>query len=210
MTDFLLAPENFPFATALVLMLLIGAVEAFGFGFAAIDTHADLDAPDAELSPLLDWLGFGRLPLLMVLVIGLASFGLAGIALQQIALGTLGHMFSAWTAGAAAAVAALPLTGLLSRPVARIFPSDETTAVSLDSLVGRRGFITLGTAIAGSPARARVRDAFGQSHYVLVEPNLPDGSLVEGDEILLVAREADRFRAVAVAPHITLEQGDRP
>jgi len=209
MTDFLLAPENFPFATALVLMLLIGAVEAFGFGFAAIDTHADLDA-DAELSPMLDWLGFGRLPLLMVLVIALASFGLGGIAIQQVALGTMGQMLSAGWAACAAAVAALPLTGLLSRPIARIFPSDETTAVSLDSLVGRRGFITLGTAIAGSPARARVRDVFGQSHYVLVEPNLPDGSLVEGDEILLVARESDRFRAVAVTPHITLEQGDRP
>ena len=210
MTDFLLAPENFPFATALVLMLLIGTVEAFGFGFAAIDSHADLDAPDAELSPMLDWLGFGRLPLLMVLVIALASFGLAGIAIQQVALGTTGHMLSAWWAGAAAIVAALPLTALLSRPLARIFPSDETTAVSLDSLVGRRGFIILGTAAAGSPARARVRDVFGQSHYVLVEPNLPEDSLGEGDEILLVARETDRFRAVAVAPHITLEQGDRP
>lgn len=210
MIDFLLAPENFMFAAALVLMLLIGLVEALGFGLAALDTGPELDAGHAEGSILLDWLGFGRLPLLMTLVVALASFGLAGIALQQAALAWIGHLLPMSLAAGGAVLAALPLTALISRPLARILPTDETTAIDLDSLVGRRGRITLGTAELGSPARARVRDPHGQSHYLLVEPHLPGERLTESDEILLVAREASSFRAIAVTPHIHLQQGETP
>lgn len=201
---FLLAPENLLFATALMLMLLIGVVEALGFGFSAFDT--DLDVGEAAANPLLSWLGVGRLPLLILLVAALAAFGLCGLALQQIALIWTGRLLSAPLAGAAALAAALPLTGLLSRGLARILPADETSAVSLATLVGRRGHIVLGSAAVGCPARARVRDTFGQSHYVLVEPNLPGDRLAEGDEILLVDRAAGHFRAIAVAPRFTLEE----
>lgn len=204
MIDFLLVPENLLFSTALVLMLLIGMVEAFGLGFSAFDA-GDLDLADAGANPLLNWLGVGRLPLLILLVAALASFGLCGLALQQVAVAWTGRLLSAPVAGAAAFLVALPLTGLLGRLLARILPADETSAVSLASLVGRRGEIVLGTATAGCPARARVRDAFGQSHYLLVEPNLPGDRLAQGEEILLVDREAGHFRAIAVAPHFTIE-----
>jgi hypothetical protein len=209
MIDFLIAPENFMFAAALMLMLLIGLVEALGFGLAALDSGPDVDVESGG-SPLLDWLGFGRLPLLMLLVLALAAFGLAGIALQQAALGLTGHLLPMPYAAGGALLAALPLTALLSRPLARILPADETTAISLDALVGRRGRIILGAAESGSPARARVRDVHGQSHYLLVEPHLPGERLHEGDEILLIAREATSFRAIAVTPHIHLNEGETP
>jgi len=205
MIGFLLAPENIAFSTALMLMLLIGLVEALGFGMSAFDGGAELEAEVGH--PLLDWLGFRRLPLLMTLVVFLAVFALVGLASQQVALAWSGAVLPAWVAGLVAAGSAVPLTGLLSRPLARFLPQDETTAVILASLVGRRGHVVLGTAAGGSPARARVRDHYGQSHYVLVEPNLPGERLAEGDEILLVAREAGHFRAIAVAPHFSLEEG---
>jgi hypothetical protein len=209
MFDFLLAPENFAFSTALVLMLLIGAVETLGFGFSAVG--ADLDAADGDVesaAPLLEWLGFGRLPLLMLVVVALASFALAGITIQLVASKLAGELLTAPLASLTAALVALPMTALITRLLARILPADETTAVHLDSLVGRRGRIVVGTAVAGSPARARVRDAFGQSHYLLVEPNLPGNALAAGDEILLVGRDDGHFRAIAVAPHIHLSQGE--
>lgn len=202
---FLLAPENSLFSIALMLMLLIGLVEAVGFGFSALDA-GDLDLGEAAVHPLLGWLGVGRLPLLMVLVAALGSFGLCGLALQQIASAWTGRMLSAPAAGLAASVIALPLTSLFSHFLACILPRDETSAVSLTTLVGRRGHIVLGSASAGCPARARVRDAFGQSHYVLVEPNLAGDRLGEGDEILLVSLEPGHFRAIAVTPHFTLEE----
>lgn len=203
--EFLLAPENLFFSTALMLLLMVGVVEALGLGFSAFDA-GDVDLGETDAGPLLGWIGVGRLPLLMVLVAALAAFGLCGLALQQTAAAWTGRLLPAPVACLAATLAALPLTGVISRFLARIIPTDETSAVSLATLVGRRGQIVLGRATAGCPARARVRDAFGQSHYVLVEPNLAGDRLGEGDEILLVTREAGHFRAIGVAPHFTLEE----
>lgn len=206
MFDFILAHENVAFSTALVLMLLIGMVEALGFGASAFDGSAELDATDAG-NPLLGWIGFGRLPLLILLVVGLGCFALCGFALQQLAAAVSGSPLPPAAAAGAAAVAALPLTAWLSRPLARLLPADETSAVSLESLIGRRGRILLGAARVGFPARARVRDGFGCSHHVMVEPNFAEEQLAEGDEILLVGRQGDRFRAIAVTPHLTPEEG---
>ena len=64
----------------------------------------------------------------------------------------------------------------------RIIPRDETTAVSDASLVGRVGTIVIGTARAGKPAQARVRDEHGASHYVMVEPEEPRSGLRIGRE----------------------------
>ena len=101
-----------------------------------------------------------------------------------------------WIAAPAAAAAALPLTGLGARGLARIMPGDETTAISLDSLVGRRGTITIGTARRGSPAQARVADIHGQVHYVMVEPYDDDHSIGEGETVRLDRRDGNIFIAV--------------
>jgi membrane protein implicated in regulation of membrane protease activity len=197
MLEFIIAPENLPFSVAFLVMLLIGIVEAVGLGAGAVhlDVHADADGGD-----LLGWLGVGRVPLLMLLVVFLAVFGLLGISIQQI-VGPL----SLWIAAPAAAVAAVPLTGIGARGLARVMPQDETTAVSLDSLVGKRGTITVGTARAGSPAQARVRDSFGQPHYVMVEPHDAAHPIAEGETVLLIRRDGNIFtglgEADGVVPH---------
>jgi len=165
-------------------------VEAFGLGASAahLDVGADIDGG----GDLLGWLGVGQVPLLMLLVVFLAFFGLAGLAIQQFA-GPL----TLWIAAPAATAAALPLTGLGARGLARIMPSDETTAISLDELVGRRGTITVGTARRGSPAQARVRDEHGQVHYVMVEPYDDNHAFGEGQTVRLDRREGNIFIALA-------------
>jgi membrane protein implicated in regulation of membrane protease activity len=189
MLEIIAAPANLPFSVALLVMLLIGAVEAFGLGASAVQLDVDADIDGG--GDLLGWLGIGRVPLLMLLVVFLALFGLIGLAIQQFA-GPL----PLWIAAPGAAVAALPLTSLGARGLARIMPGDETTAVSLDSLVGRRGTITIGTARRGSPAQARVSDIHGQVHYVMVEPYDDDHSLGEGETVRLDRRDGNIFIAV--------------
>jgi len=190
---FMVAGDNVVFTAALALMILIGLVEAIGLGGSAVDldAHADIDGD------LLGWLGVGRLPLLVLLVVFLCMFGVIGLSLQQLAVSLTDDTLSPWLAGTAAAVAALPATGLLSRPLARILPHDETTAVSIDSLVGRSAVIVTGRATQGSPARARVFDRHGQSHYVMAEPDNAGQSFAEGEEIILVRRENHVFRAIS-------------
>ena len=198
MFDFLAAPANLPFSVALAVMLLIGLVEAVGLGASA--AHLDIDADGGDL---LGWLGVGRVPLLMVLVVFLAAFGLAGLALQQLVASLLGAPVSPWLASAGAVAAALPLTGLGARALARIMPQDETTAVGLDELVGKRGTITIGIARRGSPAKARVHDVHGQTHYVMVEPHDENHPFAEGETVLLVHRDGHIFTGIGEADGLT-------
>ena len=199
MLELMTAPANLPFSAALAVMLLIGLAEAVGLGASAahIDAHIDGD------TDLLAWLGVGRVPLLILLVVFLTLFGLLGLAIQQVATNLTAAPLSLAIAIPAAALAALPATGLLSRGLARILPRDETTAVSLDTLVGKRGTITIGTARRGSPAQARVRDVHGQSHYVMVEPQNEDHPIGEGETVLLVRRDGHVFTALGPADGLT-------
>ena len=201
MLSIVLAPENFIFSSALFLMLLIGIVEACGLG--AIGGSAGALENDYSL---LSWLSVGRLPFSIVLILFLAAFGLSGFAIQHIATSWAGGSLSTLPAAAATAPFALLATRLLGGAVARVLPTDETSAVSLDSLVGRRGSILVGVASQRSPTRARVRDAYGQSHYVLVEPHVPEAKLHEGDEILLIGRDAGSFLAIAITPTSFLQE----
>lgn len=193
MLELLTAPEAVAFTAALALMLLIGLVEALGLGASGFDV--DLGA-DVEHAGLLGWLGVGRVPLLVVLIAFLAAFGVIGLAAQQIATGLTGQPVGAVLAIPAAAVAALPVTALLGRGLARVMPHDETTAYDVADLAGRPATIIVGVAREGSPARARVLDPHGQAHHVLVEPNDAATTFAEGDVVLLVRREGSVFRAI--------------
>lgn len=194
MLGFLTAPENIVFVSALLLMALIGLVQAVGFGFDADPA----DAADGEADfELLAWLGFGRLPLLALLVVFLALFGILGLVGQQLSHDLIGMLVTPWLAVPAAVIAALPLTGLAARGLARILPRDHTTAIDLDWLAGRPARIVTGRAATGSPARARVEDAHGQAHFVMVEPDTPGQVFEEGETVLLVRREAQLFRAIS-------------
>ncbi|MDT7533855.1 DUF1449 family protein [Sphingobium sp. SA2] len=194
MVAFLLAPENIVFLSAILLMLLIGGVQALGL---AGDVDLDLDS-DADL---LGWLGFGRLPLLALIAIFLAMVGMIGLTGQRLALDFIGTLLTPWIAVPGALLAALPATGLAARLLAPLLPRDHTTAVSLDMLVGSPAQIVTGRASAGSPARARVEDHHGQAHYVMVEPDNDGQSLAEGEAILLVRRDGPLFRAISHGDH---------
>jgi hypothetical protein len=197
MWDFITSGDNVPFFAALLLMLLIGAVEAVGLGGGAvlgdgIDADADLDGQ----ASLLNWLNVGKLPLLMLIVVFLFSFGLVGLILQQLIAGIFGRPGPWWLSVPLAAAAALPFTRLFGRVVAKILPTDETTAVSRETLVGRLAVIVTGKAEVGSAAQARVRDAHGQTHYVMIEPDDVGEVFDEGSSVIIVRHAGARFFAI--------------
>lgn len=191
----ILAPQNTPFMVALGLLALLALVQLVGFGGDhGVDAHADHDIGLGE--GVASLLGLGRLPLMAWLSLLLATFALGGLTLQQTIGDLFGSPLPALPASALALLGALPATGLLARPLARIWPHDETTAVEIDSLLARRGHIVIGEAKRGSPARVAVRDGFGQVHHVMVEPHAEGLCFGEGEEVLLVRREGDIFFAV--------------
>ena len=195
-------PHNLPFAAALAVMLVLAAIQLVGLGD-FFETDVDVDG-DAAISPgaidgLFTLLGIGRVPFTIWLALFLLLFAGIGVGVQSLAEGMAGAPLARWLAAALAGVGALPVTGVLARPLGAIMPQDETTAVPLDALLGRRAHITDGIARSGSPARARVRDYHGHPHHVMVEPHEAASELHAGDEVLLVRREGESFYATALA-----------
>ncbi len=206
----LFADYNLPFAAALGFMLILAVIQLVGIGDFDFDADVEIDADvdldvDANASGglgmadgLFSLIGFGRLPLVMWLALVLFLFAGVGVGVQQLADSFLGAPFGPLLASVIAGACALPLAGGASRALASILPQDETSAVKVAALVGRRAQISVGTARRGYPARAQVKDRFGQVHNVMVEPHDATAELREGDEILLVRREGETFFAVEV------------
>lgn len=207
----LFADYNLPFAIALGVMLLFGLLQIIGLGdfdFGAdVDLDADLDA-GADIGDvtsaglggaLTTLLGLGKVPFFVWMMTFLASFALIGMGVQVFAGELTGSPLYAWLAALISGGTSLPVTATLVRPLGRVMPQDETSAVRLDSLVGKRGTVTTGKAEKGSPARTKVRDRFGHAHYVMVEPHEDASVIPAGDQVLLVRREGQTFFGVPLA-----------
>jgi hypothetical protein len=206
----LFLPEWAPFTIALLVMLAIGLVELASLliGFSpssAIESalpEIELDAPDgsgAELGPfslILGWFSVGRLPFLVILVIFLTTFGLAGYIVQWWVYWVMGGPLSAWLAAIPAFLAAIFTTRHLGRWLGRIFPRDHSEAASQRELIGSYATIIRGEAKPGQPAEAKAQDLRGRSHYVLLEPSDADTTYKAGDRVFIVGQEKNVYRAV--------------
>ena len=132
----------------------------------------------------------------MYSLILLTCFGLSGLFLQSFAQNTFGAMLPTWFASAAAFAVSLPAVRLVGGVLARILPKDETSAVSEQSFIGRVGTITLGTARHNSPAEAKLVDEYGQTHYIMVAPDLPEDEFKQGDQVLIVHQAGSLFHVI--------------
>jgi hypothetical protein len=211
--ELLSSAENVPFFVALAVMLGILAMELLGSMIGAslssfLESGFDLDV-DAEagleidggdggsaLSRVLSWLRVGEVPVLMLLVVFLTSFGLVGLVGQSMLHGLLGVYAPSWLMAVPAFVLALPCTRTFGGLIAWLVPKDETTAISEVALVGRVAVMTLATARAGEPAEAKTTDLHGQVHYLRVEPDEEGVELERGAEVLLVAYDGTHYRGI--------------
>lgn len=215
MFAFILAIENLPFTIALAFMLGIALLEGLsallGLGISSFldsllpDVEMDLDAdgPDAgelgspaALSRLLGWINFGKVPVLVLLVLFLFGFGIAGLILQSVAFNILGRLLPGLLGALIALVPALYFVRLSGGLVARIIPQDETESVSEKSFIGRIAVINAGEAAKGKPAQAKVHDKYGRAHYLMVAPDREEEVLVAGQDLLLVRQAGAVFYAV--------------
>jgi hypothetical protein len=207
----LLAAHNLPFLIAFGALGVIAVLQVTGVS-EVIEGAGEFDSPDGlEMGGLGDalttLLGLGRVPLLIWLAALLFVFAAVGVIGQSLLASLLGAPLSAGWAALAAGGAAVPLNSLAMRPLAAIMPKDETTAIELDDLVRRDAEIQIGTARAGSPARAKVIDQHGQAHFVMVEPHDQTLALNAGDTVLLVRREGPTFYGVQYeSPLLGLDQ----
>ena len=204
--DELVSPGNAPFLVAICIMVFIGAIEGLsllvGTGLlhhldSFVAAHLDQATHLFPGDGVLGWLHVGRVPLLVLLVLFLMGFAIAGLALQWAVTGLVGDPLPPALASLIAAAGALPAVRFLGGQIARHIPRDETSAVSEDSFVGRVARLTADSATAGQPGQAKLTDEHGRTHYLLVEPHDPEVRFARGEAVLIVSRASgSRFQAI--------------
>lgn len=166
---------------------------------ALLDHLAGHDAPDAgidhgdhgdapahgKFAEAFAWLNAGRVPGLILLILGLAWFAAGGFALQGI-LSSIAAPLPAWIASLASLALAVVPVRVSSRAVAHVIPRDETYVASHGDLVGMTGTVVLGPVRKGVVAKARFRDQHGNVHFPRIEPFSEAEVIEQGAPILAV------------------------
>lgn len=213
MWDLLIHPSNLLFSISLCLVFVFGLLEVIlvliGGGSQGFldqfvpDSLSDAGSLDVSLDTqpsifiqVLDWLYLGRVPFLIWLIIFLSTYALTGFALQSIFFHFTHSFFPLWIVAPACLFLCMPLVRIFAGIFAKILPQDETTAIQLNELIGRSAIIVLGEAKPHSPAQARVKDQFGQNHYILVEPE-QDEIFIQGQTVILTQQTKLGFQAIA-------------
>ncbi len=218
----ILEPGNLPFAVSLGLMLALAGLEAaaaflgtspsaaidnllpdFDFDLEVdvdVDVEVDADIGDAAagtngiLTGVLHWLSFGRVPTMVLLIVFLTVFGLAGLFLQSLVYQVQGAVLPGWFAAIPALAIALPAVRYIGRALASVIPMEVSDAIRQDALIGATATITLGVAAIGQPAEARISRKSGGTLYVKVEPDQDGATFSQGSKVRLIRREGIVFK----------------
>lgn len=215
LTDLLLAPDVRPFTVAAAIMVTLGGIELLttlvGFSISELlgkDLAVEADS-DSGLGGMFLWVNAGRLPLLILIILALGVFSIAGFFLQGLAHGA-GLSVPASIAALAAAACSIPAIRVTSRGIARIIPRDETYAVDEADFVGHVAEVSIGPLDQGLPGRVRLKDVFGNWHSLVARASPGSAPLPVGASVLLVDRDAKSFIAIsAPADLIAQQRSDR-
>ena len=210
-SDLLLAPDVRPFAIAAGIMLALGGIELLttlvGFSISELlgkDFAVEADS-DSGLGGMFLWINAGRLPLLILIILALGVFSIAGFFLQGIAHGA-GLSVPTPIAALAAGAVSLPAIRVTSRGIARIIPRDETYAVDDADFVGKVAEVSVGPLDQGLPGRVRLKDVFGNWHSLVARASPDSAPLPVGASVLLVDRDAKSFIAISAPADLIAQQ----
>jgi len=219
MIDFFLLPANTPFVVSLGVMFVFTVLEilssSLGVGLSEmidsllpefdadididIDADGDLSGVDNStglLADLLSWFRIGEVPVIMLFIIFLTSFGLCGLIIQYLFTSVAGFVLPATIASVPAFLCTIPAVRILGGLLGKYMPKDETYVVSEESFIGMRVTITLGQATAEKTAQAKLKDKYGQAHYLLVQPDIQKDSFVTGDKGIVVSKRGSIYTII--------------
>lgn len=214
-SDILLAPDVRPFAIAAAIMVTLGGIEMLTMivGFSVSELIGKDFALESEshsaIGGLFLWINAGRLPLLILIILALGIFSIAGFFLQGIAHG-LGLTAPVTLAALVAGALSLPAIRVTSRGIARIIPRDESYAVNDSDFVGHVAEVSIGPLDQGLPGRVRLKDVFGNWHSVAARASPDSTPLAVGASVLLVDRDARSFIAISAPQDLVAHRPTSP
>jgi len=171
--------------------------------FPSFDIDGDIAAdsnPNIALSKFFNWIRVKRVPILMLIVIFLTAFGIVGLSIQAAIFNTFGSFWSQWLIAVPTLIISFYMLNLIGGWIAKILPKDETSSISSDELIGHIATITIGKATKGSPAEAKTQDKHGQTHYFMVEPDSETLTFIQGQKILIIAKNETLYIATDEIP----------
>lgn len=202
--ELLFHPQVWPFSLLIGLFLAASLLEIFmvftgaGADF-GLDLSVDIEVPDVtNHGGLLDWLGIGRVPLLITLASFLLCAGVIGMFAQAIQLETLGAALP-WPLVMAGAMAlSLPPVRLLNHGLGRIWPKDvESSAVTTESFIGHEAEVVLGGVGADEPGQIKFRDTAGTMHHAMAYADRAGESYAQGHAVLIVGRRGAFYTVIS-------------
>ncbi len=206
--EFIKQPENTLFFIAIIIILIMAAVEIISMLLGvSISEAIDSLLPDVEVEadievggamPVLDWLNFGKVPFLILIIIFLTTFGLTGFIIQGLFYKIFNTFIPVLFASLITIIPTIFLLHLVGDAIHKILPQVDTTAVKLQSLRGKIAEINIGTATFNNPAEAKVKDRYGKTHYIRVVPGDKEEKFIKGDKIVLTLFENGIFQAEMV------------
>ncbi|MBB4403896.1 MULTISPECIES: OB-fold-containig protein [Rhizobium/Agrobacterium group] len=205
-------PGTAPFWIALLTVFGLGIVELVSvlLGVSAsgllddnFSYHAPGDTEAGLLGSWMSWLNAGGVPLLVLAVILLSAFSVAGFFIQGIASATPLGPLPPYLAMTGAIAAALPATRSLSRAVAKVIPRDETNALEQTDFLGLVGTVTIGPLDQGKPGTVRVKDRHENIHFLRAQA--ASGHTIDtGAQVLIVDGADGLFQAIPAPPDLEI------
>lgn len=170
-----------------------------------VDVDGDLDTEidgDSSFSPLklLGWLGFGQVPLLLLLATDFSLVGLFGWMFNVLVGELTGSLPSAALSviiSTTALVAGLGLGRMIAQPISQLFAAfgEDTRA---DRLIGRLGTVTSASIPKQKIGQVDVLDADG--NRITITATLPEWATVipqRGEKVLIISRQPQAYLAIA-------------
>ncbi|CAN2040324.1 YqiJ family protein [Candidatus Magnetomoraceae bacterium gMMP-15] len=205
--EFITADQNLCFTIAIAVMLGIALLEGIttilGFGLSTlieqfvpdIDFDMDIDLDHVGgLSRFYAWFNVGRVPVFILFIILITSFGLIGLSIQFILYKSF-MLMPGWVVSIPSIILAFLFVKLMGKFLGNLIPKDETSAVSENSFIGKLAVITLGRAKKNYPAQAKLKDEHGKTHYIMVEPDNDDEIFETGTKVIIIDRKGMTYTA---------------
>lgn len=164
-------------AIAILIMVLEITLSSTGFSM------SNLIDGDIFVNGL-SWLNKSGIPFIIVMILFLMSFGIAGLAL------ILQFSFiNMYLLAIPTLVIAIMFTRTMSSLISKVMPKTETTVISEHSHIGEIATITIGTCTKTDYAEAKVQDAYQRTHYIMVISY--DEDISTGEKCLIIKRNGD-------------------
>ncbi len=193
MLDFFLEYDLIPFHLSVLALFLLSMAETIGYyiGLRPSTFFKKLSPSWLINSPVLQ-VKFSKV---LVVVFLLINFSFAGYFLQLIIFAHQQHFFAWYYVVLPASIIAIFFTIFMIHCLDQVIKPQFIPIQS--NLLGRLATISSGSARPGFSAQARIRDEFGQLHYIQVEPEF--GELESQSQILLIRFKKSHYIAKKIS-----------